>query len=148
MLSNYETAKKNNKSKQVAERINSFSFTLLEFEAAYKREDYLWATRLGHHLVGDMSIVLSYIYDKDKHYLGLKRLHKNLEDITLRKYSKIVDMIKLSTILTGIFELMNFLDQQLKVLPNEVLENTNIEFFNFMVKRISSIDLKNKMGSN
>lgn len=140
LLSDYKQIKDENRENLVATKINSISFTLLEFEAAYKRNDYLWATRLGHHMTGDISVILSYLYDKEKPYLGLKRLYKNLDVKLLRKLTKAVDLVKPSTILSGVKSITRLLDDQLNLLPKEVLEKVNLDFYKFMKNKINSIE--------
>lgn len=59
---------------QVAERFNEFSFTLLEWQAAWGRQDLVWAARLASHLAGDLGVLLRHRYDPANGLLGSKRL--------------------------------------------------------------------------
>lgn len=63
---------------QVAESFSEFSFTLLEFLAAWRRQDLVWSYRLASHLVGNLGLVLRYRFDHSNSLLGLKRLEKVL----------------------------------------------------------------------
>lgn len=65
-------------SSQVETHFSEFSFTLLEFHAAWMRGDVAWSTRLASHLAGDLGIILRYRYDKTNAALGTKRLESVL----------------------------------------------------------------------
>lgn len=57
---------------------HEFSFTLLEFLAAWQRQDLVWAHRLTSHLAGDLGVVLRYRHDRGNARLGSKRLEQVL----------------------------------------------------------------------
>lgn len=57
---------------------NEFSFTLLEFLAAWQRQDIVWAQRLSFHLAGDLGVILRHRYDPSNARLGSKRLEQVL----------------------------------------------------------------------
>lgn len=59
-------------------RFREFSFTLLEFLAAWQRQDLVWAHRLTSHLAGDLGVVLRCHYDPSNARLGSKRLERAL----------------------------------------------------------------------
>ena len=63
---------------------HSFSFTMLEFYAAWNREDRVWSARLASHLAGDLGVVLRHLYDPGNAQIGSKRLEavlpENLRD--------------------------------------------------------------------
>lgn len=64
----------------VSDYFNMFTYSLLEFEAAYSRDDLIWATGLASRLTGYISMVLRYIYDERNSQLGMKRLYKYLPE--------------------------------------------------------------------
>lgn len=55
-------------------RFNEFSFTLLEFVAAWHRGDFAWSCRLASHLAGDLGVILRHRYDPNSARLGTKRM--------------------------------------------------------------------------
>ncbi len=63
---------------QLVTTFSEFSFTLLEFLAAWQRQDLVWAHRLTSHLAGDLGVVLRYRHDPGNARLGSKRLEQML----------------------------------------------------------------------
>lgn len=67
---------------QLVTTFSEFSFTLLEFLAAWQRQDLVWAHRLTSHLAGDLGVVLRFLYDPSNARLGSKRLEQVLPEST------------------------------------------------------------------
>lgn len=139
LLIDYKSAKSDISYKEIAEYFNEFSFVLLEFEAAYCRNDLLWASRLASHLFGDLSMILSYIYDKEKSFVGLKRLHKNLDEGLYNRLLESNNLIGPAYLPSGVVKLSEIASDLLNTLPKEVCSEININFFNFMFDKIKSL---------
>ena len=135
-LSEYIKIKNEPDEKQIATYFNEFTFSLLEFEAAYCRGDLIWSVRLGSHLLGDLSLILSYIYDPDKPFVGMMRLGQKLPiDI----YEKVIEANNLLTpkdILKGILCLIELAEIIYEKLEDNYKNKINISFFRFMKDRL------------
>lgn len=125
--------------KEVVEFFNGFTFSLLEFEAAYCRNDLIWAARLASHLSGDLSIILRYVYDIDNAKLGFKRLYKKLDEELNMKLSKAMDLSGPSYLPKGVILLVDIASEIIDKLPSEVSKKININFFNFMSDKIKRL---------
>jgi len=140
LLDDYKSEKQSLSEEEVATYFNEFSFSLMEFEAAYCRKDLIWASRLGSHLSGDLSMILRYIYDKDKAQLGMKRLHKKLDETTYYKLKEAIDVLGPSDLPKGVILLGELAEEIMEKLPKEVLNKINIRFFDFMMDRIRILE--------
>lgn len=118
---------------------HSFSFSLLEFEAAYCREDLLWASRLASYLSGDLAIILRYIFDKNNSRLGFKRLYKSLDSSLYNKLLKAMDLSGPSHLPKGFVLLIEIVNEILGMLADETLSKLNTEFFKFTSARINRL---------
>lgn len=123
----------------LAEYFNEISFTLLEFEAAYCRGDLVWASRLGSHISGDLSIILRNIYDSDNAKLGMKRLNRKMDKVMLERYSKAMDLLGPSYLPQGVVILIDIMGDIIVKLPEEAQAGINVAFFEFMASRIRSL---------
>lgn len=119
--------------------VDGFTFSLLEFECAYKRGDLLWASRLGSHLTGDMSIIIRYIVNPDKAQLGFKRLYQELDDDLYQRWLTIMNNIGPSRLPDGVKLLVELSKEVLDELPASVLSQINMRFFTFMRERIQAL---------
>ncbi len=118
---------------------HEFTFSLLEFEAAYCRNDLLWASRLASHLSGNLSMILRYLYDINNSKLGFKRLCKYLDTEMHNKMAKAMDLSGPSNLPNGVMLLVEIAREILEKLPEKVSSNVNIHFFNFMAKKINKL---------
>jgi len=118
---------------------NEFCFTLLEFEAAYCRGDSIWASRLGSHLSGDLSIILRYLYDKDNAKLGFKRLYKSLDSDMYDKMVSAMDLLGPSSLPKGVVKLIEIAEELIDELPEEISNKVNMTFFNYMSNKIKEL---------
>lgn len=80
VLSKYRRKKNVIESKEIAKYLNSAIYTLLEIDVAYRREDELWLMRLTSHMLADISLVLSHIYNSDNPVLHMKGLYSKLPE--------------------------------------------------------------------
>ena len=121
-------------------KINGFSFTLLEFEAAYMRKDLMWAIRLFYALLADASFLSRYIYDRDSSQLGLKRLHKVIPVELYVKYSSILENATPTNVLVAVKMLVELTDEMIQLLPDEIQNKANRKFFEMMKGKIAAIE--------
>jgi predicted nucleotidyltransferase len=139
LLSQYVSKKLTINDDDLLEYFDEISFTLLEFEAAYRRNDLAWASRLGSHIIGYLSIILRRIYDPDSAQLGLKRLNKKLDNNMNSKLISAMDLLGPSTVLQGIKRLVRIIDEVIEKLPVNVSVRINSVFFSYMVGRIAEL---------
>lgn len=125
--------------KEVVEFFNGFTFSLLEFEAAYCRNDLIWAARLASHLSGDLSIILRYLYDKDNAKLGFKRLYKSLDSDMYDKMVSAMDLLGPSSLPKGVVKLIEIAEELIDELPEEISNKVNMTFFNYMSNKIKEL---------
>lgn len=139
LLKNYKNEKFLLSNEEIVKYFDEITFMLLEFEAAYMRNDLIWASRLGSHISGYLSIILRYLYDKDNAKLGLKRLHQKMDNGTYEKYKEAMDLIGPSYLPQGVILLCEIAEEILGKLPNEILQNINKEFFYFMFNKMKNL---------
>lgn len=118
------------------EHIDSFTFNLLEFEAAYEREDLIWASRLASHMTGTLSVVLRHLYDAENAQLGMKRLSDKLDPNMLEKFTFALDSIGPSELPKGVIILIDIVDEIIPRLPTAVQKSIHLDFYNLMSARI------------
>jgi predicted nucleotidyltransferase len=124
----------------ISKYFNEATFMLLEFEAAYMRDDLIWASRLGSHISGYLSIILRYIYDKDNTMLGLKRLYKKLDNKMYNNYKNAIDLLGPSYLPQGVILLCEIAEEILEKLPEEISKEVNKKFFYFMLDKIKVLN--------
>lgn len=139
LLKDYRNEKFLLSSEAIAKYFDETTFMLLEFEAAYMRDDLIWASRLGSHISGYLSIILRSIYDKDNTQLGLKRLHKKMDDNMYKQYKNAMDLIGPSHLPKGVILLCEIADEILAKLPEETSKKINTKFFYFMFNKIKNL---------
>lgn len=139
LLDNYEEKSLSLSLDEISKNINEFSFTLLEFETAYKRRDILLSSRLVNYLNFYLITLLRYIIDKDFSLLGFKRLYKNLDYKTYEKIKDILDLQGPSHCLECVKSNIKLFDEYLNKLPPNI-KGINYEFYNFMKERINNIE--------
>lgn len=118
---------------------DGFTFTLLEFKAAYCRNDLIWASRLASHLSGDLAIILRYLYDKNNAKLGFKRLYKSLDSDLHEKILSAMDLLGPSFLPKGVVQLVEIADEVIEKLPEEISSKINRIFFNYMSNKIKGL---------
>jgi len=139
LLKDYKFVKPEPSAEEIARVFNGFTFSLLEFEAAYCRKDLLWASRLGSHMLGDLSIILSHLYDHKKPYIGLKHLHLSLEPEMKEKLVEANNLIGPNELPHGIVKMVEIADDVLTALPKEIYKHINKGFFRFMANKINQL---------
>lgn len=139
LLKNYKNEKFLLSDEEIAKYFDEATFMLLEFEAAYMRNDLVWASRLGSHISGYLSVILRYVYDKDNAQLGLKRLYKKMDDSMYEKYKNAMDLIGPSYLPDGVILLCEIAEEILEKLPEEISAKINKKFFYFMFKNIKTL---------
>lgn len=139
LLSQYESETFTISDNELLDIFDEISFTLLEFEAAYCRNDLLWASRLGNHIIGYLSIILRHIYDPENAQLGLKRLNKKLDNDINLKLITAMDLLGPSTVLQGVKSSLSIVDEVIEKLPENVSSKINTVFYNSMAGKIAEL---------
>lgn len=139
LLSQYTPEKLSITEDDLLEYFNEISFTMLEFEAAYCRNDLMWASRLSSHITGYLAIILRYIYDPNNAQLGFKRLNKRLDKEKHDKLTMAMDLIGPSYLPQGVKILAEIIDEVLEELPKELSNKINRVFFNTMAMKIREL---------
>lgn len=127
------------KDDDIIEYFNRISFSMLEFEAAYCRNDLTWASRLGSHMTGYLSIILRYTCDPDNAQLGLKGLFKKIDRNKYDKFFEAIDSLGPSYLPKGVKILAQITNEILKELPKEISDKVNTEFLYFMTKQVNNL---------
>lgn len=112
---------------------------MLEFEAAYCRNDLVWASRLGSHITGYLSVILRYMYDPNNAQLGLKRLYKKCDKDKHDKLSRAMDLLGPSHLPQGVKILTEITDEIIEELPKEISSKINKAFFNNIARKIREL---------
>lgn len=120
-----------------AERcFNSFSFTMLEFHAAWCRGDITWSARLASHLAGDLGVVLRYRYDPSNAQLGTKRLESVLPVGVREQLRSALSFCCGDTIPHGVLMLAALMHETMKYLETEIGQEVNWQLFRLMIERL------------
>jgi len=121
---------------QAAATFNNFSFSLLEFEVAFCRKDFLWASRLASHLSGYLAQVFRYLYQRERSQVGFKNLSSVMPKDVRERLQKAMDMIGPSFLPDGVIALVRLAEEAFKALPEDVRSHVNEPFFHFMKDKI------------
>lgn len=124
---------------EARKHFDEFTFILLEFEAAYGRDDLIWAARLAGHLSGKLALILRHVFDEDRAKLGFKRLNAALEPDLRRKMRTAMNLSGPDYLSEGVVRLIDIAAEVREMLPEEVSREMNIEIFKFMVGRIKNL---------
>lgn len=119
--------------------VHEFTFSLLEFEHAYKRGDLLWASRLSSHLAGDLSLIVRSLVTPDKAQLGFKRLYQELDEEMYAKWLTMMNHLGPNQLPDGVQQLVVHAEEVLDKLPESIRSKVNQKFFNFMCERIRKL---------
>lgn len=139
LLSDYKSEHLSICENDVIDIFDGFTFTLLEFEAAYCRNDLIWASRLASHLSGDLAVILRYLFDTNNSKLGFKRLYKSLDEELHKKIIEAMDLSGPSFLPKGVILLAEIVNGIIENLPNEISSKINIIFFNYMFDKIKRL---------
>lgn len=139
LLLNYKAKRLTISEAEIINIFNGFTFTLLEFEAAYCRKDLIWASRLASHLSGDLAIILRYIFDKNNAKLGFKKLYRKLDSDLNERLHKAMDLLGPSFLPKGVIQLIDIANELIEKLPNEISAKINMDFFNYMSNKIRNL---------
>ncbi len=139
LLSNYRNQGFEYEKEEIIDIFNSFTFSLLEFETAYRRGNMVWATRLASHLSGDLIIIIRYIYDPTQAKLGFKRINNIIPQEFYLKFSKALDMTGPSKHPEGVIKLLDILDELIVEFTRRKGLELNLHFYNHMSARIREL---------
>lgn len=126
-------------SAQIVRLVDEFTFMLLEFEAAYGRDDMLWASRLASHLSGNVAMVMRYLADIDTSKLGFKRLYQRLEPSMYQQMYQAMDGCGPSQLPQGAQSLTDLMEQLMDQLPAELQAGIHRDFFHMMSEKIRAL---------
>lgn len=139
LLSDYKPKNLEVSEMELIENFDEISFAVLEFEAAYKRNDLIWASRLGSHISGYLAIILRYIYDRSNSRLGFKRLHTKLDDTMHKRLLEAMDLLGPSNVLRGVILLLEIAREIMNTLPKEISNRINQKFFRYMFDKATKL---------
>ena len=139
LLDSYKKAPLGISPETIIDILNEFTFTLLEFEAAYAREDYVWAVTLFHFQLSKASFITRFIHDADNSKLGLKRIHKVIPDELYKEYIDIFENARPSKILIAMKKLVLLMDGLIHQLPDDMQNKMNMKFFNLMKEKLDAL---------
>lgn len=139
VLSQYKPEKLSIGQDDLVKYFNEISFAMLEFEAAYCRNDLVWASRLGSHITGYLAIILRYMYDPDNAQLGFKRLNKKMDKEKHDKLTMAMNLFGPSYLPQGVKILAEITEKVLEELPKEISNKINKVFFNSMAEKIRAL---------
>jgi len=140
ILDSYRKVPLNVSSNYIIKEISEFAFTLLEFEAAYARKDYIWAIALFHLQIRRISFFTRFIHDAGNARLGLKRIHKAIPDDVYKEYISILEKATPTNILVAMKQLLALANDIILQLPDEVLRQVNRKFFDLMQSKIATLE--------
>lgn len=124
----------------VIDEINEFAFTLLEFEVAYSRKDFIWSIRLFNIQLHRISLITRFIYDKDNSQLGLKRLYKVIPNDLYIEYIDILENATPTNILYAMKKLINLANKIIQRLPEDIQNQMNKKFYDLMQRKIIKLN--------
>jgi predicted nucleotidyltransferase len=124
---------------EVVRTFGSLTFSLLEFETAYKRGNLVWASRLASHISGDLVLMLRHIYDPEHAQVGFKKINDYLPEYVYGALSDALDGISPTNLPVGLLKLLELLEDAIPLLPVDVRDGLNMPFYDFMAARIRSL---------
>jgi len=129
---------------QVVERFSEFSFTLLEFIAAWRRQDLVWTYRLASHLVGDLGVVLRHRFEPANALLGLKRLEGALPEVLKERLRGAVAECHGESLPQGVAELCSIMEGAATELEQENKLELSWPLFRLMQAQVLALRAGNK----
>ena len=139
LLASYKKESLSVSSEMIIDEINEFSFTLLEFETAYKRNDFIWAIRLFYAELHRVSLITRFIYDKENSRIGLKNLYKVIPNDFYIEINNILENATPSKILFAMKQLLKLTNKLIQELPDDIKNQVNNKFYNLMFTKIIGI---------
>jgi len=126
--------------REYGEVFNSFCYKLLEFKAAYIRNDVAYSFYLVNNLHNEFAIILRYQYDFKNAKLGLKGLLTSLTDKeAIDKYLFVLKKLKTGNSLEAVQIMMGYLGNYFDVLSIAVSSNINFDLYDYTKKEILSL---------
>ncbi|HNZ50723.1 MAG TPA: aminoglycoside 6-adenylyltransferase [Bacilli bacterium] len=131
LLDDYQKKPLSLNSQETANIVHSFCFAAVEFNAAYQRQDLLFAFRLANHMFADLACYLRTVIEPDFARIGLKGFYQNLSEPYRSKYLEIAKYLSLENCLLSVKMMLGYFDQLIINVPIRVAEFLNFEFFQF-----------------
>ena len=128
---------------KVEESFSEFSFTLLEFLAAWRRHDLVWSYRLASHLVGDLGLVMRYRFDPSNALLGLKRLETVIPEQLKERLRAAVAECHGNTLPQGVLQLCSIMEGVASELEQENDLNLSWPLFRLMQAQVLGLTTGN-----
>jgi len=124
----------------LVENISEFTYTIIEIEAAYARNDLSRCIQLFYFNYGVMALFTRYVYDKDSSLLGNKGMYKAVPPEVYSEYIKILDHATPKSILAAIKMLLRLFENTITKLPKSVQNKMNREYYDVLSDRIYSME--------
>lgn len=118
---------------------DELSFILVEYEAAYRRGDLVWAARLAQHFSGYVAMIFRYLTDPKQAQLGMKRLHQYNHPADHAALSEAMENLGPSTSLKGLNRLLQLVHSVIERFPETLTDWENQYFFGHMKARIEAL---------
>jgi hypothetical protein len=102
MLSGYQARTLSIPFAEAVRHFDSFSFVLVEIEAAVKRGNRVWANHLAGHLASEFGFVYRHLHDPDRARLSLKNIDRVADAATLARLWDAAQMPLMARVLAHI----------------------------------------------
>lgn len=139
VLNRYKRIRNITENKEIISYLNSAIYTLHEIEIAYRRKDILWTTRLASHMLADLSLVLSFMYDKEKPVLHMKRLQSKLPKHTNDKIQLILELMTPKKLKDCVLNLINLCEGIINEQKSEIKKSLHIKYLEYMYNKIKEL---------
>jgi len=139
LLSDYQKGWFELSKEEIVKIFDQLTFKLLEFEAAYKRKNMIWASRLASHISGDIVLLVRYIYDPKHAQLGFKKINNAIPEEIYQELCNALDKINPSNLPMGLFKLLELTDEIISKLPSDINDELNFKFYDFMSEKIKKL---------
>ncbi|MDR0461654.1 MAG: hypothetical protein LBH62_09610 [Nitrososphaerota archaeon] len=136
LLSNYKKEPLCLTEDGLSENISEFTYTLIEIEAAYARNDLSRCIYLFYINYGYMSQLTRYVYDKENSLLGNKGMYKSVPSEVYDEYLKILENATPTKILTAIKMLLQLFEKTIAMLPERAQVEMNRKYYDVLSGRL------------
>lgn len=139
LLSNFQGSFFELNKMELVKRFESLSFLLLEFEAAYKRKNMIWASRLASHISSEVVLLVRHVYDPKRAQLGFKKINNHLPQNVYQSLSAALDEISPTKLPNGLLKLLDIIERVITQLPPDVSDDLNFPFYKYMAEKIRTL---------
>lgn len=111
LLSDYEAKSFSILDADIPNYFDEISFNFLEFEAAYMRKDYLWASTIASYMFDYTVTLIRHLYAPETAKLGIKKLNTVIDDHLYDRLLIIAEKMSPVDPLVGVRELINLIKE-------------------------------------